>query len=75
MMSYSELKEEIHSARGNTVEKYVSVADDSSPLLMPLLKHQGVCVTEAVYELHVEMVAMAVTEYKLESVISQSWPK
>lgn len=73
-MSYSEQKEEIHAARGNTVEKCVSVADDSS-LLMPLLKHQGVCVSEAVYELHVEMVAMAVTEYKLESVISQSWPK
>lgn len=75
-MSYSELKDEIHAARGNTVEKCVSVADDSSPLLMSLLKHQGVCVfSEAVYELHVEMVAMAVTEYKLESVISQSWPK
>lgn len=42
---------------------------------MPLLKHQGVCVSEAVCELRVEMVAMAVTEYKLESVISQSWPK
>lgn len=74
VMSYSELKEEIHAARGNTVEKCVSVADDGS-LLMPLLKHQGVCVSEAVYELRVEMVAMAVTEYKLESVISQSWPK
>lgn len=44
VMSYSELKDEIHAARGNTVEKCVSVADDSSPLLMSLLKHQGVCV-------------------------------
>lgn len=41
-MSYSELKEEIHAARGKTAEKCVSVADDSSSLLMPLLKHQGV---------------------------------
>lgn len=43
VMSYSELKEEIHAARGNTVEKCVSVADDSSPLLIPFPKHQGVC--------------------------------
>lgn len=46
VVSYSELKEEIHAARGKTVEKCVSVADESSPLLMPLLKHQGVRVSQ-----------------------------
>lgn len=46
VMSYSELKEEIHAARGKTVEKCVSVADDSSPLLMPLVKHQGMRVSQ-----------------------------
>lgn len=46
VMSYSELKEEIHAARGKTVEKRVTVADDSCPLLMPLLKHQGIRVSQ-----------------------------
>jgi len=44
-LSYSELKEEIPAARGKAAEERVSVADDRSPLRMPLLKHQGVRVS------------------------------
>jgi len=36
---------------------------------------EGLCFSEAGYELRVEMVAMALAESKLESVIIQSWPK